>query len=42
MGGPNAPLSVEDSAPGIVDGIASKAGPTDIRFLDYRGRVVPW
>ncbi len=42
MGGPNAPLWVEDSVPGMVDAIASQAGPTDICFLDYRGRVVPW
>ena len=32
VGGPNAPLGVEDSVPGIVD--ASQAGRTDMRFLD--------
>ena len=42
MGGPYAPLGVEDSVPGVVDAIASQAGRTGIRFLDYRGRVVPW
>jgi len=42
MGVPNAPLGVEDSVPGIGDAIASQAGRIGIRFLDYRGRVVPW
>jgi hypothetical protein len=42
MGGPDAPLGVEDSVPGIVDAIANKAERTGIRFLDYQGRVVPW
>ncbi len=42
MGGPNAPLGVEDSVPGIADAIASQAGRVGIRFLDCRGRVVPW
>ena len=39
---PTRPLKVEDSVPGIVDAIASQAGRVDVRFLDYRGRVVPW
>ena len=42
MGGPNAPLGVEDRTPGIADAITSQAGRTDIRFLDYRGRVIWW
>ncbi|HKN30498.1 MAG TPA: SDR family NAD(P)-dependent oxidoreductase [Roseiarcus sp.] len=42
MGGPNAPLSVEDSIPGVVDAIASQAGRSDLRFLDRTGREVPW
>ena len=40
--GRHARLGVEDSVPGIADAIASQAGSTDTRFLDYRGRVVPW
>ena len=32
----------ENSVPGIVDAIASQAGRTGIRFLDYRCRDVPW
>ena len=42
MGGPHAPLGVEDSVPGIVDSIAGQAERTGIRFLDYRGRVIWW
>jgi hypothetical protein len=42
MGGPNAPFGVEDSTPGTADAITSQAGRTDIRFLDYRGRVIWW
>ena len=42
MGGSNAPLGVEDRVPGIADAITSQAGRTDIRFLDYRGRVIWW
>ena len=35
MGGPNAPLGVEDSVPSIAVAIAGQAGRTGIRFLDY-------
>ena len=42
MGGPDTPLGVEESIPGIADAIASQAGRADIRLLDYRGRVVRW
>ncbi len=42
MGGPNAPLGVEDSIPGVVDAIASWAGKSNLRFLDRTGREVRW
>ena len=42
MGGSGAPLSVEDSARGIVDVLESRAGTSRHGFLDYRGREVPW
>jgi NAD(P)-dependent dehydrogenase (short-subunit alcohol dehydrogenase family) len=42
MGGPSAPLGIDDSIPGVVDAIASQAGKSGLRFLDYSGRVVPW
>ncbi|WP_374306154.1 SDR family NAD(P)-dependent oxidoreductase [Methylocella sp.] len=43
MGGSEAPLSVADSAPKIVDvliGEMGRSGPA--RFLNYRGETVPW
>ena len=42
MGGPNAPLGVEDSIPGVVDAIASQVGTPGLRYLDYLGRAVRW
>jgi len=42
MGGSGAPLSVEESARGIVDVLESRAGSGRHGFLDYRGREVPW
>ena len=42
MGGRGAPLSVEDSARGIVDMLESRAGTGRHGFVDYRGRDVEW
>ena len=42
MGGSGAPLSVEESARGIVDVLESHAGSGRHGFLDYRGQEVPW
>jgi hypothetical protein len=42
MGGPGAPLSVEQSVRGIVDVLESRAGTRRHGFVDYRGREVPW
>jgi len=42
MGGRGAPLSVEDSARGIVDMLESRAGTGRHGFVDYRGRDVGW
>jgi NAD(P)-dependent dehydrogenase (short-subunit alcohol dehydrogenase family) len=42
MGGPGAPLSVEESVRGIVDVIESRAGTGRHGFVDYRGGTVPW
>jgi len=41
MGGPNAPLSVEDSIAGVVDAIVSQAGKSGLRVLDRVRREVP-
>ena len=42
MGGRGAPLSVEESARGIVDVLESRAGTGHPGFVDYRGRDVEW
>jgi len=42
MGGPNAAVSVEDSARGIVDVIARERGASAHKFLDYQGQTIPW
>ena len=42
LGGPTAPLTVDDSVPGVVDTIEAHRGEPGLQFLDYRGRVVPW
>lgn len=42
MGGPNAPLAVQDSAAGLIR-VLDRLSPGDTgRFLDYQGREVPW
>lgn len=42
MGGPSAPVSVADSAAGIVSVIEEQAGTRQHRFLDYTGRELAW
>jgi NAD(P)-dependent dehydrogenase (short-subunit alcohol dehydrogenase family) len=42
LGGPDAPLTIEESVPGVLDTIAKHAGAGGLRFLDYRSRTVPW
>jgi NAD(P)-dependent dehydrogenase (short-subunit alcohol dehydrogenase family) len=42
MGGEQAPLTIDDSIPGVVDTITSHAGQSGLRYLDYRGTTVPW
>jgi len=42
MGGPSAPLSVEESTRGIVDVLEARAGTLRHGFVDYRGREVAW
>lgn len=41
LGGPNAPLSVDESATRLADVIERERSPGH-RFLDYRGQTVPW
>ncbi|WP_166141572.1 SDR family oxidoreductase [Methylosinus sp. RM1] len=42
MGGENADLSVEESAVGLIETIDALTLADSGRFLDYRGRDVPW
>jgi NAD(P)-dependent dehydrogenase (short-subunit alcohol dehydrogenase family) len=42
MGGPDAPLSVEESVRGIVDVLDSRAGTGRHGFVDYQGHEVAW
>ncbi len=42
MGGPNAAVSVEDSAAGIVEVIEAQVGAHKHRFIDYAGKELAW
>lgn len=42
LGGPNAPLTVEESIPKIVDVLVSQQGRSGLQYLDREGRTVPW
>jgi NAD(P)-dependent dehydrogenase (short-subunit alcohol dehydrogenase family) len=42
MGGPDAPLSVEESARGVVDTILAQSGRAGLQYLDYRGQAIRW
>lgn len=42
MGGSNAPSSVEEAMPQIVDVLIAQQGAVGLRYLDRSGRTVPW
>jgi NAD(P)-dependent dehydrogenase (short-subunit alcohol dehydrogenase family) len=42
LGGPNAPFSVEEAIPKVVDVLLSQQGKPGLRYLDREGRTVPW
>ncbi|HUN25266.1 MAG TPA: SDR family NAD(P)-dependent oxidoreductase [Steroidobacteraceae bacterium] len=42
MGGPDAPLSIEESVPSVVSTLLAARGTPGLRYLDYLGRTVPW
>jgi len=42
LGGPKAPLSIDDSIPKLVDVILAQRGKPGLQYLDYKGAVVPW
>ncbi len=42
LGGPDAPLTIEESVPGVVKVLLGRLGTPGLQYLDYRGRTVPW
>lgn len=42
LGGQEAPLTIEDSIPSLVDVLIAKQSRPGLEYLDYRGRTVPW
>ena len=42
MGGADAPLTVDQSIPRVVDVVASHAGVPGAHFVNYEGDMVPW
>jgi NAD(P)-dependent dehydrogenase (short-subunit alcohol dehydrogenase family) len=42
MGGPRAPLSIEESIPKLANTLDAQAGKAGLQYLDYLGRKVPW
>jgi NAD(P)-dependent dehydrogenase (short-subunit alcohol dehydrogenase family) len=42
LGGPDAPLAIEESVPSLVSVLLAQRGTPGLRYLDYRGRTVPW
>ncbi|WP_030796690.1 SDR family NAD(P)-dependent oxidoreductase [Streptomyces sp. NRRL S-337] len=42
LGGPDAPFSVEESVPLLVDVLLSRLGTPGLAYLDRSGRTVPW
>jgi hypothetical protein len=42
LGGPDAPYTVEESVPLLVDVLLSRLGTPGLAFLDRSGESVPW
>lgn len=42
LGGPNAPLGIEDSIPPVIDVLVAQQGKPGLRYLDRHGNTVPW
>jgi NAD(P)-dependent dehydrogenase (short-subunit alcohol dehydrogenase family) len=42
LGGAAAPLTIDQSVPGVVDTIQAQAGKGGLQYLDYQGRTVRW
>ena len=42
LGGPDAPLSIEESVPKVVHVLLAQRGTPGLRYLDREGNTVPW
>jgi NAD(P)-dependent dehydrogenase (short-subunit alcohol dehydrogenase family) len=42
LGGPDAPFSIEETVPSLVNVLLSKLGTPGLQYLDRFGRTVPW
>jgi hypothetical protein len=42
LGGPDAPVTMEEAVPEIVDVLLAQQGKPGLRYLDRKGRTVPW
>jgi len=42
LGGPDAPLTPQESIPAVVDVLEAQAGAPGLQFLDRHGETVPW
>lgn len=42
LGGPNAPLTAQESIPAVADVLEAQAGAPGLQFLDRHGEIVPW
>jgi NAD(P)-dependent dehydrogenase (short-subunit alcohol dehydrogenase family) len=42
LGGANAPFSIEDAIPQLVDTLLAQMGTPGLRFVDRHGMTVPW
>jgi NAD(P)-dependent dehydrogenase (short-subunit alcohol dehydrogenase family) len=42
MGGPQAPLSIDESTRGVVDTIIRQSGKAGLHYLDYCGQTIRW
>ncbi len=42
LGGPNAQISVEESAKGVIDVVEAKAGTGQHGFYGHNGETIPW
>ena len=42
LGGPDAPFSIEEAIPKVVDVLLAQQGKPGLQYLDREGRTVPW